>query len=436
MILTREWQLASLADLGNSFAALKRPIFIVSYGAGHAAALAPVAANLVLAGHQVVCVGLTTAPAVFARFGIESLGVRDLIGFSRNYRFAHRLGRRLMATADRHSQVDQLETDAYMGVGFLALVRGRGLRDARVAFSNRGRQSFCPTEFFEEIFSVLAPSVVVATSAPRSERAAIEAARALGIKRVCLVDLYAPFEVEWCASNDYADMICVLSEAVRAHMQVNGVAGYKVKVTGNPSFDRLKKLDKTKLRNRFRVVRAIPENALVVAWISQEEPRKHPFCDLVGDPQLPAQIENALAAYFLQRADVWVIIRMHPSEKRERQRLGAHVIYSDISESLDELLCGVDVVLTSGSTVGIEAAMLDTPVAQYTKSIFSASLPLAAMGLAVPIDALFDLGPKVEELFSLKQSANPIVQSLRQNVGSAAENVAREIEIIYVNSGK
>jgi hypothetical protein len=433
MILSRERQLLNLGEM-LAGSAQSNPIFIVSYGAGHAAALAPVAVALVRDGFAVVCLGLTTAPAVFARHGIEALGVRDLAGFSASYRDAHRLGQRLMPAADRHALVDHVESDTYMGIGFLAMVRARGLRAARADYAVRARQSFCPTEFFEEIFSVLKPGVVVATSAPRSERAALEAARALGIKRLCLVDLYAPFEVEWCASPGFADRICVLSDAVAAHMQAHGVPAEKVRVTGNPSFDRLGQVDRLELRKKFRTEHAIPEDARVVAWISQPEPRKHPFCDLVGDPQMPVKVEDALAAHFAHSPDVRIVIRMHPSETREKRFLGNHVSYSDTLQSLDELLSGVDCVLTSGSTVGLEAAMLGTPVGQYTGSIFSNGLPLATMGLAEPVDALSDLGRTVEKLFATKHGANPKVLALRRQVGSAAKNVASEIDVLYFNS--
>lgn len=433
MILSRERQLLNLGEI-SAGSAQARPIFIVSYGAGHAAALAPVAARLIRDGFAVVCLGLTTAPAVFARHGIEALGVSDMAGFSASYRGAHRLGERLLPAADRHALVNHVESDTYMGVGFLALVRAKGLRAARADYAVRARQSFCPTEFFEEIFTVLKPAVVVATSAPRSERAALEAARALGIKRLCLVDLYAPFEVEWCASPDFADRICVLSDAVETHIQAHGVPAEKVRVTGNPSFDRLAQVNRVELRKKFRVERAIPEDARVVAWISQPEPRKHPFSDLVGDPEMPVKVEDVLAAHFARRPDVRIVIRMHPSETREKRFLGNHVSYSDGSQNLDELLSGVDCVLTSGSTVGLEGAMLGTPVGQYTGSIFSNDLPLAAMGLAEPVEALSDLGRIVEELFDTKHGANPQVLALREQVGSAAKNVANEIGVLYFNS--
>jgi CDP-glycerol glycerophosphotransferase (TagB/SpsB family) len=219
-------------------------------------------------------------------------------------------------------------------------------------------------------------------------------------------------------------------------MQAHGVPAEKIRLTGNPSFDRLGQLDRLGLRKKFRDERAIPENTRVVAWISQPEPRKHPFSDLVGDPELPMQVEDALAAHFAQHPHVRIVIRMHPSETREKRSLGDHVSYSDSSESLDELLSGVDCVLTSGSTVGLEAAMLGTPVGQYTGSIFSDGLPLATMGLAEPVDTLFDLGRAVEGLFATKHGANPKVLALRQQVGNAAKNVADEICVLYFNSEK
>lgn len=424
IILKKEQQLATLANAEHTPSA--KFIFLISYGAGHAAALAPVARELVLAGHALVCVGLTTAPTVYRRFGIEAIGMKELAQYSEHYRDANRLGKRL-SRENTHVLVDLAETEMYMGIGFYSQVRAFGLRAAREKYSVRGRQIFCPTEFFREIFLRLNPEIVVSTSAPRSERAALEAARSLDIKRLCLVDLYAPFEVEWCASKGYADKICVLNDAVSSHFQNHGVPRDKLFITGNPSFDRLSMVDKPALRKIFRKNKGFSDNARVVVWVSQEEPLRHPFADFTGNPKLPELIEDALVARFVGEPEVQIVVRFHPSEKREKRQLGSQVSYSETLESLDELLCGVDCVLTTGSTVALEAAILGTPVIQYTQSIFSSSLPLADMKLADAVGELGNIGQSVMDVFEGKNTPAVGVQALRDNVGGSAKRVADEI---------
>ena len=409
-------------------------VWFVSYGAGHAAALAPVAALLSGQGVPVLCLGLTTAPAVFARYGIEAVGMREMIAHAPGYRRVARLGRRLKASAEQHGAIDDAETEAYLGAGFLALVRTHGLRRARVMYRQRGRQGFCPVDFFAVLFAQYRPAVVVATSAPRSERAAIEAARTLGLARLCLVDLYAPSEVQWCATPGYADPVCVLSEQVGLHLERHDVPTHKIRVTSNPSFDRLRDLDRAQLRHALRTRLGLDTRSRVVAWVSQEEKVAHPFrAELVGDPALPARIDEAMAAYAAAHPGVHVIIRLHPNETRPMRELGRAVSYSLRSDSLDELLCGADCILTAGSTVGLEAAMLGTPVLQFTGSIFSDDLPLARLGLADAVASVEGIGAAVDAVLSGRKEDNGTVDALRRLVGSAGMNVAKEISILYLN---
>jgi hypothetical protein len=431
-IYTREKQLSYL-DATTEECGVFPVAFFVSYGAGHAAALAPVAAKLIADGIPVVCLGLTTAPSVFALHGIEAVRMQDIVHYVESYTKAARLGARLRPPAQMHALVDERETDVYLGVGFLALVREHGLRLARAMYKERGRQVFCPTDFFQLLFQRLKPRTVVATSAPRSERAALEAARALQINRLCLVDLYAKFEVSWCATEQYADRICVLTEEVGRHFGRHGVPMSRIAVTGNPSFDRLNKVDRKALRATFRNKKCIADDMKVVAWISQTEPSNHPFCDLKGDPMLPAYIDDTLAAYVGTRTDTHLVIRLHPNETRMQRSLGDNVTFSTIADSLDELLCGVDCVVTSGSTVGLEAAILGTPVIQYTGSIFSADLPLAKMELATSVSDLAALGAAVDQIFVSGERSSEAVTTLRQRVGSAAANVARQVSAMYLN---
>lgn len=430
-MLNREKQLAILARTDPGLAGA--PIVFVSYGAGHAAALAPVAMSLAAEGLPVVCIGLTTASTVFLRYGIEVVRMQDLVGFAAHYKAAARLGKRLRGAVQGHGAIDALETDVYMGVGFLALVRQLGLRQARVDFARRGRQGFCPTEFFAEVWRHCSPGVVVATSAPRSERAALEAARGCGIARMCVVDLFAPYEVQWCAATGFADVICVLTEEVAQHFRAHGVPAAALKATGNPSFDRLATVDQVRLRHTFRARRGLAADVKVLGLISQEELLKHPFNALQGDPSLPARLDAAIAGYFGGGA-VHVVIRFHPNETREKRDFGPQVSYSAASENLDELLCGVDCVLTSGSTVGLEAAMLGKPVVQFLGSMFSADLPLASMELAAGCERMEEIGPVVDHILASGQPPGKAVDALRKQVGVAVQNVANEIRVMYLNS--
>lgn len=357
-------------------------ITFISYGGGHAAALAPVAHELERRGVPCVILGLTTAAAYFARQSLAAIGVADIVNHVPGYVDASKVGLALAAHQPLHSNVSADETSAYLGIGYVALERQYGAEEAQRRYARLNRQSFCPVDFFDQLFSVARPQVLVATNAPRSEQAALIAAGKAKIPSLCLVDLYAAFEIDWCASPGYADRICVMNEAIAERFRMHGALFGALRVTGNPAFDRLGRLDTPGVRARYRSLLGLRETDRLLLWISQPEPLLHPFSGRVGDPTLPVRIEAELAATFENDPSVHLVMRLHPSEDRPPAVAGDRIRYGTADEPLDDLLCAADCVVTCSSTVGVEAALLGKPVVQIMRSIFSPDLPLEEMGYA------------------------------------------------------
>jgi hypothetical protein len=389
------------SDMGNNKLSIQNKVFFVTYGGGHAAALAPVMSALLRKTMDLRILALTTAMSYLTLRSIEAWSMADVCSVVKGYRGVRRVGRLLAKEQIHHSSISRADSEAYLGVGFHALVRSHGLRQAKVIYGQGGRQHFRPVDFFRSWFEQQRPAVVVATSAPRSERAALEAARDLGIPSVCVVDLFAPFEIEWCASPDYASKICVLDGTVAQRFLSQGVPADRVVVTGNPAFDRLARLDVNQLRSDTRRAMGIKDGEWVVSWMSQPEPAHHPFSEAAGDPTLPEQIERYLVAGLRDRPEVNLVLRHHPSEDRRKELDGGRVRYSDVTHPLDELLCASDCVLTCSSTVGLEAALLGIPVVQCMDSIFSHDLPLAELGYAKSVERYAQLWPVIDAVLRL-----------------------------------
>lgn len=368
-----------MADLPGR---LNGAILFVAYGGGHAAALAPVARSLIDAGHRVELLALTTAAAYFRARGFAPIGIADLAPHVPGYADAPEIGARLAADQPVHHAVSAEETRAYLGVGYKALEADFGVAEGRDRYARMGRQAFLPRDFFSKLFAVTKPALVAATSAPRSERAALETASVAAIPSLCVVDLYAPFEIEWCAAPGFADRICVLNEAVAERFRARGVPAARVVVTGNPAFDRLGSVAVPQARQRYRDQLGLEDADRLVVWISQPEPPRHPFSGVAGAPDLPLRIERELAAAFAEDPRVHLVMRLHPSEDRPPAVRGPRVRYGSADEPLDDLLSAADCVVTASSTVGLEAGLLGLPVVQITSSIFSPDLPLAELGFA------------------------------------------------------
>jgi len=399
-------------------------IFFACYGGGHSAALIPVFAQIKAQTHSANALALTTAKAAFNRALLPAIGMDDLVELVPEYRRAKKVGALLSKSQIANPNVTEAETLAYLGVGFHSLAKEHGLVEARAKYNEAGRQIFRPVDFFLRLFQKHRPSVVVATSAPRSERAVFEAARMLGIPSVCVVDLYAPFEIQWCATQEYASRYCVLNNTVRRRFIDAGVPPDRISPTGNPSFDRLAHVDKIQMRKVARAKLDLHENDRLIAWISQPEALKHPFSSDRGDPTYPQQVERSLASYFRAHEKVHLVMRLHPSEDRLPAATGPRIRYSDSKEPLDELLCAADCIITASSTVGLEAALLDVPVVQCGDSIFSADLPLASMGLATSASTYHEAGARALEVIERRTQRISVDY---QCDGKAASRIAQQI---------
>jgi hypothetical protein len=410
--------------------AIEGRVLFVTYGGGHAAALAPVMATLGRASVPWCTLALTTAKSHLERQGLAALSMAKVADAVPGYRGVRRVGRILARGQSQHSAVSREDTEAYLGVGFHALARSLGLPKARAVYGHGGRQRFRPVDFFRAWFQLHRPAVVVATSAPRSERAALEAARNLNIPSVCVVDLYAPFEIEWCASPGYASRICVLNEPVARRFRDRGVPAERVVVTGNPAFDRLDRLDVARLRRESRAAMGLADNQPLVSWMSQPEPERHPFSGAVGDPRLPERIEHHLADGLAQRPSLQLVLRLHPSEDRPRALAGPRIRYSDSTQPLDALLCASDCVVTCSSTVGLEAALLGIPVVQCMDSIFSPDLPLSELGFARAVDGHRQLWPAIDDVLSAAPHS-VAHRAAGPDACGATEQIARQIVQLY-----
>ena len=406
---------------------IKDRVLFVVYGGGHSAALAPVIRALDNSLLPWCVLALTTARSSLADIGGSVLSMSDVVDGVDGYRRVRRVGKLLAHSHIHHPSVSAEDTEAYLGVGFHSLVKQNGLRTARVIYSNCGRQSFLPLDFFLSWFQSYPPSLVVATSAPRSERAALEAARDLGIPSVCLVDLYASNEIEWCATPGYASRICVLNEIVARRLKNNGVSSDRIAVTGNPAFDRLSAIDTLRLRHEARNSMGIPADVPVVLFISHAEPERHPFKGTLGNPLLAQQIERHLFDGLPRRESVHLILRQHPSEDRPLLFNSPRVFYSDSSQSLDPLLCAADCVVTCGSTVGLEAALLGIPVVQCMDSVTSLDLPLAELGYARAVDRYTRIWAMVDDILKESSPSHIATSIVPASLGRATAKVVEQI---------
>jgi hypothetical protein len=362
-------------------------IFIVVYGGGHAAMLLPILKEILKKGScRLTVLALTTAGSLFEAEKIEYVSYKN---FTRlvDVSFTD-IGESLVGPYSASSVIPYDESVAYHGINFLDLVIQHGENHAHAVYENAGRQGFYPINFMKRLLTELKIDLLIATNSPRSERAAIDAAGELGIKSLCLVDLFALQEVKWIGNKHYASKLCVLNQSVKDMFIEAGRQNHEIEVTGNPAFDSL--VD-PKIIAQGQVIRAdrgwTEDKLITLLYASQPEPEKHPFNELSGNPELPRDIERSLRKFIENNSSYRLVVRYHPSENvifQPQER----VVFSPRTENLHALLHAVNIVIVTASTVGLEGHLIGKPIISIDNSIFTDDAPYSRMGISSGIQNL------------------------------------------------
>lgn len=397
-------------------------VLLVTYGGGHVQMVLPVAQELVKRGKRIAVFALTTAISAFEKTGLRYFSYEDLPQAQTGQ--AQSAGARLMGNVDPNGPVSPAESRAYHGLNFLELEQQLGKEAAQARYDEMGRASFFPETLMKEVLADVQPAVVVATNSPRTERAAIEAARDLKIPALCMVDMFALQEIAWIKHPDFADTVCVLNPAVRDMFVTNGRRPENLVVTGNPAFDLLHAPETLSSGQNMRHERGWGSNGrCVVLFASTPEAPVHPFTGVAGDPTFPQRIETKVRAILAQRTDVDLVLRRHPSEEQFVET-SAFVHHSPRSDDINSLLHAVDIVIVTVSTVGLQGHLAGRPVITVSGSIFDSDAPFADFGMATAVHSETELLHVLNQTIKETSSAAPFPARARQ---SATSNVTYEI---------
>lgn len=354
-------------------------VLFVAYGSGHIKMVLPVAQALAEAvQYRPVVLALTTAAPVARAAGLEVIQFKDFV----TYGDAQALDMGRLLFHDLGPNVaDQEESVAYLGLSMMDLIEKVGREQAEHDYQRLGRQAFLPVRTLERILRKVSPSLVVATNSPRAERAAVLAARQLGIPSICMVDLFAMDEVKWIGAPDYADRVCVLNESVREFLMAAGRAPEQVIVTGNPAFDALNTHAAQVQGHQLRTAHGW-DTRRVILWPTQVEPAVHPFDGRPGDPTLPTRALAAVTEWVRSRKDCVLCIRARAGEGLPRVPADPRIVLTGQDWPLAPLLHATDLVVTLNSTIGLEGHLAGCRLIQVLGSVFDQAMPLATYGIA------------------------------------------------------
>jgi hypothetical protein len=327
----------------------------VCYGGGHAKMMIPVVRELSRDGRwEPIVLGLTLAGPQMRAAGIAAFGYRDLIRPDDRDAEAH--GHTLLDDShDPSSGIALEESVAYLGLSYQDLVDRLGAAAAADRYREHGRHAFLQLGPMRRAIERWRPDVVVTTNSPKSERAALVAAREAGLPTVAIEDLLGIRQV---VIRDFvppfrADRLCVsTSIAIENLERDEGADRASCRLTGNPSFDRLATVADRRDDARARL--GIGSGTRLAVFYTQSGP------DL--------DTVSALVAGVAQLPGLRVGIRRHPNHRRSapdqvRAGLPARVALFD-DEDLDDLLAAEDVAVSVSTTVMVEAILSDNVVVQ------------------------------------------------------------------------
>lgn len=398
----------------------RRRILFVAYGGGHIEIVMPLMRELA-AQHpdaELVLLALTTGYQKAKLAGFNPLGYRDFLHLM-DREEVMRLGENLVED-NTHPAVDVLESRAYMGIGYRDLIRSHGREKAAQLYAEHGRHTFFPIHFLASIIEHIEPDAVVATSSPRSEQAALEAASAMGIPSVCIYNLFGQEGTPFVKRTTKADWTCVLSEAVRGHLVALGFREDRIVATGNPAFDAITSDVSRQLADKFLNERGW-RSLSPILWAGYKEPSQDGL-------DFPLEIEGCLRRFTADNPDTALIVRYHPScwHLYPRAEPSARVHFSQTPyEPLAPLVLASKVVVVQNSTSGLEAATIGKPVVSLEHSpCVSQSFSFSELGISTPCHATEDLPGILTQVLADPDS---YVSSQYATDGTAARRAAEVV---------
>ncbi|SHH04096.1 glycosyltransferase family protein [Pedobacter caeni] len=216
---------------------IKKKVLFVGYGGGHITILDKIAEGLINDdGVEVLILPLNGAipfikkkydEAVFcplSKFAsIFDKDIDKILGYGSSL---------LTENYNPNIGLSKFESMFYLGLSYYDLVLQTDEKTAAEIYRKRKRQAFYPYNVLTTIFSEIKPDLVITTTSPRFESAALKAAKDLGIQSLQILDLFG---------DDYpvpsADHIVVMNQSVSEKLRSRGNIESKFYPYGQPILD-------------------------------------------------------------------------------------------------------------------------------------------------------------------------------------------------------
>lgn len=401
-----------------------KKILFCCYGGGHVQLLLPIIKKLSLnKQYNIKVFALTLAGDVLKNNQIDCFSYKNL-AFD-DPQIIKKLGHQLSTTI-LSNKIDPEETIAYLGANMQEIINLYGQQKAEELYKTNGRACFYPLNLMTKLLQEINPDLVVATNSPRSEKAIVQAATNLNISTLCLIDGFAMYESEWIASPAFCQHVGVISSSVKNNLIKQGKAEKYIHIVGNPAFDPFYKISFSDEIECMKKKILIGEHQKVIMYAPSPEGNYHIYTGQPTDSLLPEKILHNFISLIRKRKDLFLIIRPHPSQKFKLSSLPDNTFYDD-GNNLKTMLSLSDLVVTLGSTVGIQAQLLGKPLICCNQSIYANDISYEDFGFVKRIYSMDNIEHIIDqEIRRAIQTPKPI----NEKRISATENACKLIEYI------
>lgn len=357
-------------------------ILLISYGGGHIAILSRVYKFLIKNGLDAKILPLTTAVGYCNKNSIDYLKIEELFDIDNlELRYKEKIIEIAKENHNEEMNFPFIHTLAYYAIGLSQLFSEKGYKEGLDYYKKKGRQSFLPTNFAKKVINHLNPKAIITTNVPRMELAFRKVAMASKIKVFAIDDLNGYFgDID----SIYSDVVFVGNVN-----SIKRVKRYKksgeVIVSGNPVFDDINKLRKT---------RSKVNNSIIILLQTGIRDLKINKIFEFSDSFFKNFFINLEESNFLNSFDN-VTVRFHPSMNKKRYWKSKNFLIDD-EENIHQSLLNHSNALGLTSTSIYEAYLLGSSVYRFSfkKNFFN--LPFGDNGV-VNLNGEISFSKKIPE---------------------------------------
>lgn len=402
-----------------------KKVLMICYGGGHVQIIKELYKKILdMEDVEVIILSLTASSKILREEKISFKTILDFYNEDTD-KGIYEFGKKFCIKNNVDTSIGKEETYLYHGYALSELMEKYSKKAVEEGFKKLGRKIFLPILFMKRILKQEKPDMVITTNSPRYERAALIAAKEMGIKNLSIEDLFGvkdeavSTEMANYFDNDiyeniYGDYLCIISEESKKNLEKSKVK--KVFATGNPSFDKTLRLFLEQKNNQIEK----DIHKKTICFLSQNYPYKFTLLNKL--------IEIS------KRKEYKLIVKIHPNEKKEDyfNKLGNELSEISIENSnLYKNILKSDIVITVDSTSALEAIILDKPVIGKKNKF----VPFKKMGIGLEYENIDEIEELIDKVLYDKKIIEElkIARDIFRPKKFAADNIKNIIQRILEN---